>query len=280
MFKISVCAALVSEVFADQRVEDLVKQMNLKENAKNFFGNMQIDTKKLTANSDEIAKQLGLEGGFDLQGLDKSAHEMANDFGLDSYFTQFESQAKDKIKSLDGTGVLKEGQDIFAHMKERAGQDGLGAAFKNGMSEAMAYSQSNPALRDTLTPMKDTFQHYKQGGSKSLMYDAASYAAHNPVVENMLESNGFHVNDLLHKLEPSDPTGKKGLEKLMNQNRAEVEKEFDANNSHFSYFFAFVIFVVCCAISVALYEIYELQRKKRTKADAQELQECTAEPMV
>lgn len=271
-------AALLSDVvFADQpQVADLLKQMNLKENAKDFFSNLKVDPSKFQANSGQLAKELGFEDGFNLGELSKSAHEMANDFGMGSYYDSLENTAKSKFQGMDGS-VMKQGQDIWQHVQQKAGTEGLGNALKSGMNEAMQYSQSNPAMRDALSPLKEEYSRFKTGGSKSMMYDAASYAAHNPIVENMLESNGFHVQDLLHKLEPSDPTGKAGLNRLMSEHRAQVEANFDANNTHFSYFFSFVIFVVLCAIAVALYEIHELRNKKKKKPTASE---CPATNMV
>jgi len=188
------------------------------------------------------------------------AHDMAKEFGVDNYLTQFENQAKQK---LSGTDVQGEAQKIWQHVQQKAATEGLGGAFKDGMAEAMAASQNNPQMRDALSPLKQQYQHYKKDGMRGVLYDGLNVASHNPMVENMLEQNGVHVNDLLTKFAPHDATGKAGLQNLMDQHKEQVEAEFDANNSHFSYFFAFVIFVVLCAIAVALYEIYELKQKKK-----------------
>jgi hypothetical protein len=276
MHKIA-ASLVISEVFAEQPPQqppaqadlaELIKQMNLKQNAMNMFKNMKIDTNKFTQNSGAFAKELGFENGFNLHDLDLGAHDMAKEFGVDNYLTQFENQAQQK---LAGSNVQGEAQKIFQHMQQKAANEGLGGAFKDGMAEALAASQNNPEMRDALSPLKQQYQHYKQGGMKGMMYDGLNVAAHNPMVENMLEQNGVHVNDLLTKFAPHDNTGKAGLETLMDHHREQVENEFDSNNSHFSYFFAFVIFVVLCAIAVALYEIYELKQKKKGGRGAVEL---------
>lgn len=260
-------AVLATEVHAQQDINQLMKSMNLKENAKQMFGGMKVDMSKLQAglNSGELLKQLGVEtegeGAINLQEMNGAAHDLANTFGLGNYLDSVENSVKDKWTHMDGS-VMQDGQKIWQHMQDKASNQGLGAAFKDGMNEAMAYSQSNPQLRETLAPLKDGMAHLKKDGMRGLVADAA----HNPMIENALESNGFHVNDLLTKLGAGDKSGKAGLEKLMDHHREQIESEFDANNSHFSYFFAFVIFVVCCAIAVALWEIYELRRNKKKPA--------------